>query len=246
MIQFLKRKSRSRSLYLGSLSGDRSDSIRMLTILPGTWADPIKCHLRETLLQDSSPYKALSYSWKIGEEDDHTVSISCNKLSVDVSGNLYSALRQLRHNRDIVRIWVDSICINQTDNNERTCQVGIMRDIYARSTEVVIWLGESGPNDHLGEMTLPKLTADERTSLYQWHGDNRDMPKLTAYTSKEVEDRRQTGSAQDSVDVFGAFYVLHALINGVDASEIQELRHRHKSGPILRGFDALMQPRWVS
>lgn len=246
MFRFQRKKNRSRSLYLNSLSGDRSYSIRILTILPGVWADPIKCDLRETQLQDSSPYKALSYSWKIGEDDDRLRPISCNKLFIDVSCNLHSALRQLRHDRDIVKIWVDSICINQKDNNERTCQVGIMRDIYARSTEVVIWLGESGPKDHLGEMILPMLTADEITSLYQWHGDRRDLPKLAAYVSKEVEDRRKTGSAQDSIDIFGAFYVLNALISGVEASGIQELRHLHKSGPILRGFDALMQPRWVS
>jgi len=48
------------------------------------------------------------------------------------------------------------------------------------------------------------------------------------------------------VDVFGAFYVLHALISGIEASGIQELRHFSKAGPILKGFEALMQPRWVS
>jgi hypothetical protein len=64
------------------------------------WADPIKCQLRETQLQDSSLCKALSYSWRIGEDDKQLLPIICNKLSIDVSSNLHSALRQLRHHRD--------------------------------------------------------------------------------------------------------------------------------------------------
>jgi hypothetical protein len=143
---FLFQRRQSRSLYLKSVSGN---SIRILTILSGTWSEPVKCDLHETQLQDSGPYKALSYAWKNGEDDDHLVQITCNKIPINASSNLHSALRQLRHDRNPVKIWVDSICINQKNNNERTCQVGIMRDIYARSTEVVIWLGESGPNDHL-------------------------------------------------------------------------------------------------
>jgi hypothetical protein len=137
-------------------------------------------------------------------------------------------------------MWVDFIRINQKDNNDRTCQAGIMRDIYERSSEVVIWLGESGPKDHLGEMLLPMLNADEKSSLYQWYGDRRDLPKLEAYVSQGAEDRRKSGSSQESIDIFGAFYVLDGFITGVEASGIQELRHLHKSGPILRGFDALM------
>lgn len=234
---------KSRNLYPKSLS---DSCIRVLTILPGTWVKTINCDLRETQLQDAGPYLALSYAWKNGDDDDHMVQISCNKISIKVSSNLHSALRQLRHYRDGVKIWVDSICINQKDNTERTCQVGIMRDIYARSSEVVIWLGESVSEDHLGEMVGPVLTADERASLYQWHGDRKDLPKLRGYVSKEVEKLRNTVPAQDIIDVFGAFYVLHALISGLEATGIQELRHLAKSGPILKGFDALMKSRWVS
>jgi hypothetical protein len=189
---------------------------------------------------------ALSYAWKNEDDDDHLVQITCNNISIQVSSNLHSALRQLRHHRDGVKIWVDSICINQKDNTERTRQVSIMRDIYARSLEVVIWLGESGQKDHLGEMVLPMLTADESVSLYQWYGDRTDLPKVRAYASKEFEKLRDTGHSQDMVDVFGAFYVLHALISGLEATGIQELRHFAKSGPILKGFDALMKPSWVS
>lgn len=246
MFPFPKKKTKSPTLYPNSLSGDRSNRIRILTILPGNVQEELNCNLHETRLQDSTSYKALSYSWKMGEDDDGVRPISCNKVVIDVSCNLHSALRQLRHERVNVDIWVDSVCINQKDDFERTCQVGMMRDIYTRSVEVIIWLGESGPKDHLGEMLLPVLTIPETASLYQWFGDSRDLPKLATYVSREVEEIRTSVENQDTIDIFGAFCMLTLLASGVKALEIRELRHLHKSGPILRGFDALMEPRWVS
>jgi hypothetical protein len=244
----LEQTPQSWSLYSKPISGD---IIRILTIYPGIWTDPIKCDLRNTQLQDSGPYKALSYTWNNGthgNNDNNVLPITCNEIPTIISFNLYQGLRQLRDKWDYVRLWVDAICINQKDNDERTCQVGMMRKIYERSTEVIIWLGESGLNDHLGEMVLPMLTAEESLSLYRWQGDDRDLPKLKAYMSEKVTALRERALHEDGdmIDVFGAFRVMHALLNGVNASEMQELRHFSKTGPILKGFDALMKQKWVS
>jgi hypothetical protein len=38
---------------------------------------------------------------------------------------------------------VDAICINQKDDKERGHQVGMMRDVYSKATDVLVWLGES-------------------------------------------------------------------------------------------------------
>jgi hypothetical protein len=39
-------------------------------------------------------------------------------------------------------IWVDGICINQTDFDERAGQVALMPKIYARCKGMIVWLGE--------------------------------------------------------------------------------------------------------
>lgn len=58
-----------------------------------------------------------------------------------IQENLYHALRALRRH-DVERIlWVDAVCINQSDIDERTSQVQLMRQIYQYSTRAVIWLG---------------------------------------------------------------------------------------------------------
>lgn len=53
----------------------------------------------------------------------------------------------LRHADSARAIWVDAICINQGDINERNHQVHIMRRIYSRAASVIVWLGsESKPS----------------------------------------------------------------------------------------------------
>ena len=46
-------------------------------------------------------------------------------------------------------LWVDSICINQTDNDEKNHQVRIMGRIFNSACMVVIWLGEQMVPDAL-------------------------------------------------------------------------------------------------
>lgn len=119
-----------------------------------------------------------------------------------------------------------------------------MRKIYEQSLEVVIWLGAAKPGEHLGHLILPMLPEEEKLNLYTWRGDGRDVPKLKAYMSAEVAAIRE--EHLDMPDVFGAFRVMHALLHGVEASDLQDLRHFSKTGPILKGFDVLMKQRWVS
>jgi predicted AAA+ superfamily ATPase len=64
--------------------------------------------------------------------------------------SLESALRQFRQRNEVVVLWVDAICINQFDNEERTQQVALMGDIYSQSKEVVIWLGKDLDSSTVG------------------------------------------------------------------------------------------------
>ncbi|KAK0727322.1 heterokaryon incompatibility protein-domain-containing protein [Lasiosphaeria miniovina] len=55
--------------------------------------------------------------------------------------NLHSALKQLRYSNRPRRLWVDAVCINQDDIDERNVQVMRMGATYSLATRVVIWLG---------------------------------------------------------------------------------------------------------
>ena len=55
---------------------------------------------------------------------------------------MYCALLELSKDNSRPLLWVDAVCINQADTNERNAQVAIMKYIYSNATQVVIWLGE--------------------------------------------------------------------------------------------------------
>lgn len=134
-----------------------SKDIRCIIIHPSgdQGADaPLVCILTHTSLTNANhtKYAALSYCW--GPVSD-TVPITVVHRAKDmgtqedavqqyhVTRNLDSALRAFRHETKYHVLWVDAICINQHDSAERSAQVSFMRQIYAASTKVIVWLGEA-------------------------------------------------------------------------------------------------------
>ncbi|ETS85955.1 hypothetical protein PFICI_03980 [Pestalotiopsis fici W106-1] len=92
-------------------------------------------------------YGALSYTW--GDQSDK-VPIILDGHVVCVGRNLEAALRALCTDPDYMdglRLWVDAICINQRDLDERSKQVKRMGDIFGGSLMMTIWLGTATGND---------------------------------------------------------------------------------------------------
>lgn len=123
------------------------DSIRLLRLLtPKEDSTPIKCQLSNYSLDESDEkpprYEALSYVWGDPKE---TLPILIDELHFNVTKNLHAALWRLR-DCSIEWIWVDAICINQQDREERGHQVRSMAKIYGRAHRVVVWLGEAADN----------------------------------------------------------------------------------------------------
>jgi len=53
-----------------------------------------------------------------------------------------SDLLRLRLRDEPRLLWIDAVCINQTDNVEKTKQVMLMRKIYENAVSVLVRLGE--------------------------------------------------------------------------------------------------------
>ena len=104
-------------------------------------------------------YVALSYCWG---DSRVTREIIVNGCSVNVTVNLEAALRQLRNSHFIkqgFKLWVDAICIDQSNLEERGQQVGRMRDIYSLAWHVVIWLGVDANDSSLAMTAVKHLSA---------------------------------------------------------------------------------------
>lgn len=125
------------------LSGP-SDSIRALTLLPASWKGSRNvpaCLLHQVRLSSSPHYTTLSYVW--GTLSEQRVVLVNGKIA-RVTQNLYEALVALRLPSKGRIIWVDALCINQQDDQEKSQQVGLMSMIYQQSSSAIGWLGPAG------------------------------------------------------------------------------------------------------
>lgn len=71
--------------------------------------------------------------------------IGCHGDSLLVTANCDAALRELRDPSETTKLWIDSICIDQSLDavEERNTQVALMGEIYKCAKRVVVWLGKS-------------------------------------------------------------------------------------------------------
>lgn len=129
-------KDPRKSLY--TRLSDPKAEIRVLHLEPGKWDDDI-CGKLEVVRLDSQPrYEALSYTWGAS-----LVSEDCEKLSKKpITSSLHQALRRMRRHDSARCLWIDAVCINQADNNEKASQVSIMGTVYSLADTVLVWLGE--------------------------------------------------------------------------------------------------------
>ena len=133
-----------------------SDQIRILRLAPGTGTDIICCTLEiHTLSTLETEFEALSYTW--GSTENKT-GIHLDNYLVPVTKNLFEALEALRFQNKPRALWVDALCINQENLEERASQVKIMRYIYREANSVIVWLGPAADNSHLALDLLIKLS----------------------------------------------------------------------------------------
>lgn len=114
-------------------------SIRMLTLDPGTSDNPLRGSLALFDIDSGQDYETISYTWGEPTRDSEIV---CDGKRIGITPSLAGALLRLRWPNRERRLWVDQICINQDDEEERSQQVQFMNRIYENASHVLVWLGE--------------------------------------------------------------------------------------------------------
>ncbi|KAK4119254.1 HET-domain-containing protein, partial [Parathielavia appendiculata] len=117
--------------------------LRLLSVKAGNFGDVVHCWLIPCKLENRPTYEAISYTWA-DEFGDATKSreIYLNNSPLRVTVNCEAALRRVRLPERARTIWIDAVCINQEDQQERGHQVQLMPEIYAGARRVLIYLGE--------------------------------------------------------------------------------------------------------
>jgi len=95
-------------------------------------------------IDEAPPYLALSYCWgkKKAKKD-----IVCDGKRVRVTTTLFEALEHLYPRMDSGSegspsyLWIDQLCIDQCNGQEKNHQVALMGNIYRGAVRTVVWLG---------------------------------------------------------------------------------------------------------
>jgi hypothetical protein len=238
------------------------DSIRLLVLIPGEMDSPIQTYLAEFRLQENPPYEAVSYTWA-NEEGDCSLSsqIRCGDARLWVTKNCELALRYLRETDSERILWVDAICINQKDVDERGHQVGIMRDVYSEAARVLIWLGEEskdrGPRlSHTGNSISssaldiasgPPSSADSYCGKISGHKERRNDDGETISVSEifldflekmaaEMKQISRTGQDKKSSSLYQE--LISQIYEGWRTSA------QGAGSELRRGFTDIVNRRW--
>ena len=128
---------------------------RLFLLASGDENESIDGAILHASFDDHPPYEALSYTW--GNK------VSLHPINVDgctfmVTRNLLAALKRLRLPDQDRYLWVDAICINQSDIPERNHQVKQMHWMYELAEHVVIWLGEHSEDSRLAIHQLEMIS----------------------------------------------------------------------------------------
>ena len=138
------------------------DTIRLILLQPSVDLEAsIQCSLIRVTLEQCDKdvvehYVALSYVW-----GDATLrrQISVDGAKLEITASLDCALRHLRDQSRLLRVWADGICINQNDFEDRNHQVRMMSSIYLLARHTIIFLG---PASSESEVVMELLKSQDR------------------------------------------------------------------------------------
>ncbi|RYP64101.1 hypothetical protein DL771_008920 [Monosporascus sp. 5C6A] len=141
-------------------------SIRLLRLMPHKDKEAIiQCQLFEYPLQEGGGgihlYEALSYSDDKNADSSAAPSTGNNRRLL-VTANLHAALSHIRDCLLERVMWIDAVCINQQDNDEKGQQVQSMAKIYANAYRVIVWLGEAASDSDQAFEALRKAAKEQR------------------------------------------------------------------------------------
>ncbi|KAF5714604.1 heterokaryon incompatibility 6 OR allele [Fusarium mundagurra] len=174
-----------------------TESFRLATISSGIHPDTKSQVLSVTLAKhplygaSDLAYNALSYTWGSPRDSPRltdkvtNTTILLNGLPFEVQANLYDALVELQVSCSGTPIWIDALCINQSNSNERSPQVSVMNQIYGKANRVIVWLGKAFPEletglkavERLGAASVPETHRMIRTQTWDFSSDLSTMPE---------------------------------------------------------------------
>ncbi|MCJ1397521.1 hypothetical protein MMC11_000715 [Xylographa trunciseda] len=158
--------------------------IRVLDLLPAAHRQQqLDCIIRIAEIGSGTidePYEALSYVWGNDTASDFVLY---GKARISIGKNLSVALRRLRRVDRTRTLWIDAICINQKDVEEKEVQVRSMHLVYFNAQQVIIFIGEPAtPLRHWD----PRAAFKMATKLAKLEKDQPNLKMRHMRTSRSI------------------------------------------------------------
>jgi len=180
---------------------------RILTLKPAETRDAeINCTTAVHSFDDdcNPPYSALSYTWGKKEEGDPKIAL--NNTLITVTRNLDQALRYIRSKDEETTWWIDQLCIDQKEKDEKTAQVSRMKQIFSSAKLVNSWVGEAGTDFQQLKNFIKEHQSILRRNELRIQGrprhdeiNEKDPTKKHQSTSREDESRIRVRIKHDDI-----------------------------------------------
>lgn len=149
-------------------------TFRVLVLSAGPSGSKLTARLETRSLFQTSGYTPISYVW--GQEPAiHEMTV--NAQPCKIQPNLFHALQRMRHPSKPIILWIDSLCIDQSNKAERAAQVKNMWKIFSNAECLWIWLGEDDLSSERAMELINKITVAQ-TIHHPMHWDPADLLAL--------------------------------------------------------------------
>ena len=129
-------------------------SIRLVHLERARRNKDVVVHIVPILFAEAPAYEAISYAWG---EVNVTEPINVNGVSCQIPVNLLAFFRQRQSMLDQRPLWIDALCIDQTNPGDKKAQILHMAKIYNKCTQFTIWLGEESDTSAIAVNALMRI-----------------------------------------------------------------------------------------
>ncbi|KAK3704153.1 hypothetical protein LTR37_013993 [Vermiconidia calcicola] len=163
------------------LNAQKKD-IRLLKVHPKqSPRDDLEASMHTIPLEHAS-FAAISYVWG---DSKRQKKIILNDHAISVGHSAYAALRHTGYKDTNQHIWIDALCINQSDKEERSQQVSLMGEVYGKAEPVWLWTGGYTKDTETLANLMNRLAFMRDPSKSDFDFDSRDGRILVGLSSTE-------------------------------------------------------------
>lgn len=134
------------------------EHIRLFMLFPGESGAPLKGAIYCVPFDEAGIYRTLSYVWGDKEQQKH--ALVTPEGSVEITVSLKTILERLRTRKNSVTLWVDALCINQANADEKAHQIRMLPEIFQEAACTMAFLGCDSDSDAAIEMLLQVRAKD--------------------------------------------------------------------------------------